>query len=176
MDLGAVQSSTGTSVNRTVYLSLGSNLGDRTANLAQAVERLRTMGGGVIAQSSLYETEPMEVESAQPWYVNCALAMNTELEPEEFLRRVLALEQAMGRHRCGYKAPRSIDIDIIFFADEIIHTSDLIVPHPAMQYRRFVLEPLAEIAPEVRHPILDQTVRQLLDNLPKEAGAVRKIS
>jgi 2-amino-4-hydroxy-6-hydroxymethyldihydropteridine diphosphokinase len=162
-------------VNRTVYLSLGSNLGDRAANLAQAVERLRMLGT-IIAESSLYETEPVDVESAQPWYMNCALAMKTELEPQEFLRRMLAVEQAMGRHRCGYKTPRNIDIDIIFFADEVIHSSELSVPHPAMHNRRFVLEPLAEIAPEVPHPILKQTVRQLLDNLPAEAEAVRKIS
>jgi 2-amino-4-hydroxy-6-hydroxymethyldihydropteridine diphosphokinase len=175
MDLGAVQSSTGTEVNRTVYLSLGSNLGDRAGNLAQAIKRLGTLGS-VIAQSSVYETEPVEVESDQPWYLNCAVAMTTNLDAEVFLHDVLAIEQHMGRQRSGYKVPRSIDIDVIFFGNEIIHSEDLSVPHPAMHRRRFVLDPLAEIAPELQHPILKQTMRQLRDKLPAHAGTVRRIT
>jgi len=162
------------SVNRTIYLSLGSNLGDRAGNLAEAVKRLGALGT-VVAQSSLYETEPVEVESDQPWYLNSAVAMKTELEPEEFLQRVLAIERAMGRHRSGHKSSRSIDIDLILFGDEIVKSENLTIPHPAMHRRRFVLDPLAEIAPEVQHPILKQTVRHLRKQLPA-AGTVRKIS
>jgi len=101
--------------------------------------------------------------------------MKTELEPEEFLQRVLAIERAMGRHRSGHKSSRSIDIDLILFGDEIVKSENLTIPHPAMHRRRFVLDPLAEIAPEVQHPILKQTVRHLRKQLPA-AGTVRKIS
>jgi 2-amino-4-hydroxy-6-hydroxymethyldihydropteridine diphosphokinase len=159
-------------VKKTVYLSLGSNIGDRAANLKQATERLRDLGT-IVAASSLYETDPVEVEQ-QPMFLNCALAMETDLMPRQFLSRILALEQSMGRRRTQVKGPRKIDIDIVFFGNAVVETQALTIPHPAMHQRRFVLEPLAEIAPEARHPVFKHTMRELLQALPQGTGKVRR--
>lgn len=154
------------------YLSLGSNLGDRAANLRAAIVRLGAVGT-VDAVSSVYETEPVEVAD-QPQFLNCAIGLTTAEPPQRLLRSILAIERELGRERKQDKGPRLIDIDILLFGDSILDTSELTVPHPAMHRRRFVLEPLAEIAPWVRHPLLQKTIRQLRDELP-DGQAVRKI-
>jgi 2-amino-4-hydroxy-6-hydroxymethyldihydropteridine diphosphokinase len=159
-------------VKKTVYLSLGSNVGDREAHLGTAIEKLRQLGA-VIAVSSFYETEPVDMPQ-QGWFLNCALKLETEAMPRQLLRRVLDIEQSMGRKRTHSKGPRNIDIDILLFGSSVVKAKGLTVPHPAMHQRRFVLEPLAEIAPEVRHPVLKRTARELRDALP--AGpAVRRL-
>lgn len=160
-------------MKKTVYLSLGSNLGDRKANLETAIARLGELGK-VEAVSTFYETEPMELAS-QPWFLNCAVALETEAMPRQLLRRILAIEQAMGRHRVQLKGPRTIDIDILLFGNSVVDTRELTIPHPALHERRFVLEPLSEIASEVRHPIFKRTMRELRDALPRDAGAVKKV-
>src|ERR1700726_2104288 len=146
------------------YLSLGSNIGDRETNLREAITRLQSEGRGV-SVSSVYETEPGECPD-QAWFLNCALTLETTRTPRQLMSDILTIEQEMGRQRIQKKGPRIIDIDILLFSDEIIDSPDLTVPHPAMQRRRFVLEPLAEIAPEARHPVLKKTIRELLDALP----------
>ncbi len=151
-------------MKKTVYLSLGSNLGDRQAHLETALEKLRQLGA-VIAVSSFYETEPVEVPQ-QGWFLNCAVKLETEAMPRQLLRRVLDIEQSMGRKRTRSKGPRNIDIDILLFGSSVVEAKGLTIPHPAMHQRRFVLEPLAEIAPEVRHPVLKRSARELRDALP----------
>src|SRR3954467_4388646 len=161
-------------VKKTVYLSLGSNLGDRRANIEQAIAQLAKIGA-VVRRSALYETEPMEV-TGQPWFLNSAVELETELMPRQFISAILDVERSMGRKRTRKKGPRSIDIDVVLFGKSIVEMKGLTVPHPAMHLRRFVLEPMVEIAPEVRHPVFKRSMRELRDALPAGAGQVKKIA
>ncbi len=162
-----------TLVHKIVFLSLGSNVGDRAANLKAAIERIRSLGE-VTATSSIYETEPVEF-LAQPWFLNCVVKLGTEKMPKQLLAAILTIEKEMGRHRQQKKGPRTIDIDILLFGNSVVETQGLTIPHPSMHERRFVLEPMSEIAPEVRHPVFKKRMRELLDALP--AGQiVRRLS
>ncbi len=153
-------------MSETAYLSLGSNLGDRAANLLAAVEQL-TVAGRLVAVSALYETQPVDVPN-QPWFLNCVAAIETDMSPKELLQLALRVEATMGRMRLSEKGARKIDIDVVLFGDRVVDEPGLKIPHPAMHERRFVLEPLAEIASEARHPKLGKTARELLAELGTE--------
>jgi 2-amino-4-hydroxy-6-hydroxymethyldihydropteridine diphosphokinase len=151
-------------MHKLAYLSLGSNVGDRSANLNAAIDRIASLGK-VIAVSSFYETEPVEF-AAQPWFLNCAVALDTEKMPRQLLAAILAIEKDMGRRRVQKKGPRTLDIDILLFGNSTIQAKGLTIPHPSMHERRFVLAPLAEIAAEARHPVFKRTIGELRDLLP----------
>lgn len=150
-------------VQKLAYLSLGSNVGERRANLERAIAQMAPLGE-VRAVSSFYETEPVE-RTDQPWFLNCAVALASELMPKQLMAKLLAIERSQGRRRAPGKGPRVIDIDIVLFGNSVVDTARLTIPHPAMHQRRFVLEPLAEIAAEARHPVFKRTVKELRDAL-----------
>jgi 2-amino-4-hydroxy-6-hydroxymethyldihydropteridine diphosphokinase len=156
---------------KTIYLSLGSNLGDREGCLREAIARLGAAGIRVLRVSSLYETEPMEVRE-QPWFLNLVVEAETDLFPKRLLARTQRIELELGRKRVRPKGPRSIDIDILLYGQSVIESNELMVPHPRLAERRFVLEPLAELAPELRHPVNRRSIRELL---AATAGQVVKL-
>ncbi|WP_263366838.1 2-amino-4-hydroxy-6-hydroxymethyldihydropteridine diphosphokinase [Edaphobacter bradus] len=154
---------------KTAAIALGSNLtspfGNPAANLREATRRLASLGE-VKAVSSFYETDPVGYLD-QPCFINAAALLETTLEPVQLIRELLAVERAMGRDRTGAvaKGPRVIDLDLLLYGVRVISTPELTLPHPAMHERRFVLEPLAEIAPTMMHPVLRFTVQELLQRL-----------
>ena len=155
-----------------VYLGLGSNLGDREAILSNGIDSLARKV--VIEQvSSLYETEPVGYAD-QPWFLNAVIRGDTELNPEELLDFVKDIERDLGRKPSFRYGPRSMDIDILLYGDRVVETSKLTIPHPRLTERAFVLVPLAEVAPDLVHPVNNNTVSELLAKLQVSSGVMRR--
>lgn len=152
-----------------VFIIIGGNLGNRLQNLKKAASLIEQKAGVIKKLSALYETEPWGTKE-QPHYYNQVLELLTPLEADSLMQIFLQIEQQMGRVRTAKYNARTIDIDILFFNNEVINTGLLTVPHPRLHQRRFVLQPLAEIAPELVHPVLEQTVTELLRNTKDDTG------
>lgn len=157
-----------------VHIGIGSNLGDRRANAREAIRRVATLPTTtVVRTSSFYETEPLG--DAKPWFVNAVVAVETTLAPEALLEALLAIEIAMGRRRAPGErwGSRVIDLDVLLVGERVIDTPTLTVPHPELHQRRFVLAPLAEIAPDAVHPVLCCSVATLLATVADEKRVAR---
>ena len=157
---------------KTVYLGLGSNVGDRERMLQVALDLLHRQQVMIARVSSVYETEPMDVRD-QRWFLNLVAEARTDLFPRQLLTRIGRVEQELGRRRAIPKGPRTIDIDILLFGNAVVRTPALTIPHQRLAERRFVLAPLVELAPDLRHPVSRRTMRELLGAVG--AQAVRKV-
>jgi 2-amino-4-hydroxy-6-hydroxymethyldihydropteridine diphosphokinase len=150
---------------KVVYIALGSNVGDRAAMLERAMAAMNSAGIRVSRQSSFYVTEPVDAPG-QAWFLNAVVQAETSLLQLQLLHALLRIERELGRRRITPHGPRTIDLDILFYGSSVIRSKELQVPHPRLLERRFVLVPLAQIAPEFRHPVLHKSVTQLLAETP----------
>ena len=155
-----------------VYLSLGSNLGDRLGNIERALDALRAAGIEVCRVSSFYRTEPVEFRQ-QPWFVNCVVEVETELLPLQLLKAVQKVERDLGRRRSINKGPRKIDIDILLYENVVVRSEALTIPHERMAERRFVLVPLRELEAGLRHPVTERTVAEMLNGTADSSQVIR---
>jgi 2-amino-4-hydroxy-6-hydroxymethyldihydropteridine diphosphokinase len=158
---------------KTVYLGLGSNVGDREAMLQAAIDRLQARDLGIVRLSSVYETEPMDIPG-QPWFLNLVAEARTNLFPLQLLARIGKIEQELGRRRVVAKGPRAIDIDILIYGNFVVQAASLVIPHERLAERRFVLAPMAELAPDLRDPRSRRSMRELLGAVSGQT--VRKVS
>jgi 2-amino-4-hydroxy-6-hydroxymethyldihydropteridine diphosphokinase len=158
---------------KTAYLGLGSNIGDREQNLREALAKLAAPDLRVARLSSVYETEPVGF-AAQRWFLNLVVEIETDLFPMQLLSRTAKIEQALGRARTVKNGPRTLDIDILLYGRAVVRSAKLEIPHPRMAERRFVLAPLAELAPDLRHPVTHQSIRAMLDGAP--GVGIRKLN
>lgn len=155
-------------LGKIVYLGLGSNVGEREQNLQSAVERLQSRELRITRLSSVYETEPQGMRN-QRWFLNLVAEAETDLFPRQLLGRIVKIERELGRRRMIENGPRTIDIDILFFGNSVVQTSELTIPHPRFAERRFVLEPMVELAPDLRDPVSRKTIRELLSATASQA-------
>ena len=158
--------------SKQIYLSLGSNRGDRALNLQRAIEALEGAGVRVQRASSLYKTEPVDF-GPQEWFLNCAVEAQTYLMPRQLLRALKSVERALGRRPGVHKGPRPIDIDILLYENVVVRTTELTIPHERLAQRRFVLVPLRELAPTARDPVSKRTVAELLQGLTDASQVVK---
>ncbi len=154
----------------TAYIGLGSNLGDRSKNLSGAVERLSRIGM-IDAVSTIYETKPWGVDGHQPGYLNQVAAVNTTLDPLEVVAELLGIEHSLGRTRQEKNTSRTLDLDLLLHGEAIVNASGVSVPHPRLHDRALVLVPLAEIAPDVIHPVLHRTIFELAEGADRSGVA-----
>jgi len=147
----------------TAYVSLGSNLGDRAGNLLLGIRGILDAGHEVTQLSQIYETEPVET-FPQPTFLNMVAELRVEagLQPKELLEQLLGIEQSLGRTRDSIKGPRTIDLDLLLYGEHVVDSQSLTLPHPRFHRRRFVLEPLAELCPNLEHPVIHRTIIELL--------------
>ena len=162
----------GLRAGKLIYLSLGSNRGDRLANLRRAMEELGKAGVNIQRASSFYKTEPVDF-APQAWFLNCAVEALTPLMPMQLLKAVKSVERALGRRPGVPKGPRAIDIDILLYENVVVRTEALTIPHERMNDRRFVLVPLWELAPAARHPVSRRTVAEILHDAPDRSQVIR---
>jgi 2-amino-4-hydroxy-6-hydroxymethyldihydropteridine diphosphokinase len=153
---------------KTIYLGLGSNIGDREANLRAALERLAAPDLRVMRVSPIYETEPVDYTD-QRWFLNLVAEAETELFPMQLLTRIGRIERELGRVRGIPKGPRTIDIDILLYGAAVVRSPKLEIPHPRMAERRFVLAPMADLAPGLRHPVTRKSIAEMLEAAPPQA-------
>ncbi len=154
---------------KTAYIGVGSNIGDKLKNCLQAIDRMAYIDGcRVVGRSPFYQTEPIGVD-AQDWYVNGVVRIGTTLGPRDLLTALLSIESAMGRVRRRKWESRIIDLDILLYENEVIQELSLVVPHPLMHTRRFVLEPMAQLAPGLIHPVLGRSLPDLMAVIGSEA-------
>jgi len=151
---------------------LGSNLGNRSGNIQEALGALTAAGMEVRRVSSFYRTEPVEFRQ-QPWFVNCVAEVLTELLPLQLLKAVQKVEHSLGRRRIVNKGPRTIDIDILLYENVVVRSAALNIPHESMAQRRFVLIPLGELAPGLRHPVTERTVTEMLSETADASQVIR---
>ncbi len=153
-----------------VYLSIGTNLGNRAENIFTAHEKISSKMGLIVNYSAIYETSPWGFDHENNFY-NQVVSVNTYFSPQKLLERIKSIEQGMGRkqQKSKHYEARVMDIDILFYQDKIIHDSGLIIPHPRLKNRMFVLRPLCDVAPELVHPVYQVTMRMLLNECPDES-------
>lgn len=154
-----------------VFISIGSNLGNRVQNCLNAIEEICSFSK-LSAVSSAYETEPVGVND-QPWFVNCVVKIETALSPLSLLKQLQDTEQKLGRRCKGTLEPRTIDLDIVFYDNLVFKTQELVIPHPRAHKRRFVLEPMCEIEPDFLHPVIGLSIRELLNQLVDYGKVIR---